>query len=694
MTDILEKFFYPDAIAIIGASTDPTKIGGRPLQQSLELGFPGRIYPVNPKAEIVQGVPAFASVADIPGEVDCAVIALPARGVKAAVQACADKKVALAVILSAGFAEKGAAGLAEQDEILDIASAQGMRLIGPNSMGGLSLESKVSFTFTAQNMHEGKGWPDLGGVSIASQSGFVGSQLMVLFREHGIGIAKWVATGNQCDVDVAECVQHLAEDAITRVIAVYLEGATDGARLCRAFATAREKRKPVVILKVGHSHIGAQAVISHTASLVGGHQVYEAVFRRHNVHSAGSLEALVDVIAACDTGRFPVGTGLGVGTASGGVGVIMADAAEGHGFELPELPADAQAKILEAAPLTTTRNPLDMGSMPFFHHAMEAMVENEAYGTVLAALGHFGLLKRPMETFLEQMTDWRARHPRRFIGLSTNMPDPVRDAFQKLGVFVCNDPTRAVAAAAAVRDIGAGFQDPPDDPPPELTDVAIPVDLAAGGEQAAKKLIAAMGIPVVADRLAKTKEEARAAAETFGGRVVLKIASPDIQHKSDMGGVLVGLSGRQEVAAGFDTLMARAAEAAPEARMDGILVTPLIEGGVETILGVQRDPVFGPVVMFGIGGILVEVLRDTSLRLAPFGPAQARAMIGEIRSHRILEGVRGAEACDLDGLADAIARLSAFAFDNRDRIDSIDINPLIVRPDGVVAVDALVVGAG
>ncbi len=475
-------------MAIIGASTDPTKIGGRPLQQSLELGYDGPIYPVNPKAEIVQGLPAFKTVGDVPGPVDLAVIAVPAKGVMLAIEACAEKRVSLAVILSAGFAEHGEAGLAEQDQILDMARAADMRLIGPNSMGGLSLESRFSATFTAQNMHEGKGWPNLGSVSIASQSGFVGSQLMVLLRERGIGVAKWVATGNQCDVDVAECVQHLAEDKITRVIIVYLEGASDGARLIRAFDTARQNKKPVVILKVGSSDLGARAAISHTASLVGGDRVYGAVFRQCNVYRAGSLEELIDVVAACDAGPIPRGTGLGVATASGGIGVILADEAEVLDFDLPELGDEAQARIHEAAPLTTTVNPVDMGTMQFFHMAMEELLADEAYGTIIAAIGHFGFLAAPMDLFLSRMEEYRSQHPDRFIALSTNMTEERRGSFQRLGIFVCEDPGWALKASAVARDIFMGFEASPPDPPPQIPSMELSPGRLAGGEKAAKEI--------------------------------------------------------------------------------------------------------------------------------------------------------------------------------------------------------------
>ncbi len=691
LTDALTHFFYPQSVAFIGASTDPTKIGGRPLQQTLELGFPGPIYPVNPRADMVQGLPAFAALGDIPDPVDLAVIVVPAPGVIPAIEACAEKSVSLAVILSGGFAELGRQGLAEQDRILDIARQAGLRLIGPNSMGGLSLESRFSATFTVQSLHEGRGWAELGRVSIASQSGFVGSQLMALLRDHGIGIAKWVATGNQCDIDVAECVQHLAEDEITRIIAVYLEGASDGASLMRAFETARDRGKPVIIVKVGSSEVGARAVLSHTASLVGGQRVYDTVFRQCNVHHAASLEELVDVVAACDTGRYPGGTGLGVATASGGIGVIIADRAAKLGYDLPELSPPAQTRIKKVVPLGSAVNPVDMGTMQFFHLALEELLADSAMGTIIAALGHFGLLADAMEIFIERLAEYRDDYPDRFIALATNMVPARRNAFQRLGLFVCEDPSRAVTAAAAARVIGAGFAQAAPDAPPVIAEVDVSPARLAGGEMAAKEILAEIGIPIAPDRLARSADEAVAAAREIGGPVVLKIASAHIQHKSDLGGVLVGLQ-TGEVGDGFEAITRRIAKAMPEAAIEGVLVSPMIEGGTETIVGVSTDPVFGPVVMFGLGGIFVEIMDDTALGIAPFGADRARALIGETRGVAILEGARGNEPGDIDALAQAIARLSVFAHANSNIISSIDINPLIVLPEGqgVVALDGLI----
>lgn len=694
MTDPLKTFFYPSSIAFIGASTDPDKLGGRALFQTLQLGFPGRIFPVNPGSDEVQGQKSFPDIASLPEVPDIAVIVVPARLVEPSIQACADRGVKLSVILSAGFAEQGEEGKKAQDRVVEIARNAGMRLIGPNSMGGLSLETRFSATFTGINQHEGRSWPRTGNISIASQSGFVGSHLMALLRDRGLGVAKWVATGNQVDIDVADAMLHLAKDDITKVIAVYLEATTKPQVLVEALRTARANAKPVVILKAGRTEAGEKAVASHTASLVGGHDVYEAVFRQNGAHAAASLEELVDVVAALDTGRSPPNSEAGIATVSGGFGILSADEAFCRGFALPELNGDAQKELRAKSPLCTTRNPVDMGTLFAFDMATEKLLQ-QGCGALFLCIGHFGLITRSLPPVFDYLSRFMQDYPDRFVALVACLTDEWKQKFQDIGIFVCEEPTRAVAAAAYVRDMQAvaGRVEDTRVAREAKTGMANMGEFSGAGEREAKQLMERAGIPVVADVLAASAEEARAAAQTFGGRLVLKIASPDIAHKSDMGGVMLGIEGGDEAASAFTAIMARAAKAAPQARLDGVLVSPMIEGGIETIVGVNMDRLFGPAVMFGLGGIFVEVFRDTALRVAPFGIETAHEMIASTQGYQLLKGARGGEEADIDALADAIAKLAAFADANRETIASVEINPLMVLPrgKGVIAVDALVI---
>ncbi len=700
MSDILQRLFYPKAVAIIGASNDPMKIGGRAIAHNRELGFSGRIYPVNPGATEVQGWKAYPSVQEIPDELDCAIIAVPAASVPAAVAGCAKKRVPLVIVLSSGFAEQSEEGRRVQERLVQIARSSGMRLLGPNTMGGVSIDGCFSATFTSLTQSHGKeGWPRRGNVSVVSQSGAVGTQILVLLRERGIGVAKWVSTGNQCDIDVADCIEHLAQDEVTRVIAVYLEGSLDGSRLTQAFEAARLRRKPVIMLKVGESEIGAAAAASHTASLAGAANVYRAVFRQHNVFAAQSLEELVDVVAACRAGRFPERADLAVTSGSGGISVIVADASARCGLALPEVPAETQRKLKKLVPYAATRNPVDMATagmrdMEMVAQVLEMLLEEGNYPSAFTYLSHNGLVPKRMEDLARHLLPVREKFSDRVLGIVANMLPEWRDRFQDQGFLVYEEPTRAIAAIAALWRIGRGFSNAESHQQPlSLPDTVDPPGVGQGGEQAAKRLVASMGIPVVEDRLVHSAAEAVDAAKSLGKTVVLKIASPEILHKSDIGGVLLGLRSSEEVAAGYETLMSRARAAARAARIDSVLVSPLIEGGVETIAGVNRDPVFGPVVMFGIGGIFVEIYHDVSLRVAPFGVGTAREMIQEIAGYPLLAGARGRARADIEALARALSLLSVYADRFCDALDSIDINPLIVLPEGngIVAVDAVVV---
>lgn len=690
MDDILQKFFYPRGILYVGASSDPQKLGGRPIDQSKRLGFGGKIYPVNPGSPEVQGFKSYAAIEDAPDDADFAVIAVPAKGVEAAVSACARKGLPLAVILSAGFAERDEAGRAAQERILAIAADAGMRIIGPNSMGGMSFETAFSATFTGIGDHTGKDWPVLGNVSIASQSGFVGSHLMAALRDRGLGVAKWVATGNQPDIDVADCLMHLANDEISKVIVTYLEGTGKPALLREALETARANGKPVIAIKAGRTDFGASAVASHTASLIGGYDVYEAVFKQAGVFAARNIAELVDVTAAFSTGRRPRGKTFGIGTGSGGLGILSSDEASENGFVLPPMPQEGRDLVRASNPLATVNNPVDNGSLVGFEAVIKSLSDVADYDTIFLAIGHFGLLEDLMPKLHADVKAAMERHPQQFWCFAGNLSEAWRKNFQDIGVFFSEEIAGAVRAIAHVRDYAAQVASPPTVPELSLPAGANPL-LFTGGEMAAKKLAEKIGIPIAPDMLATTAEEAATAARSLGGPAVLKIASPDIAHKSEAGGVIVNVTGDEAVRAAFDAIAASVKSHAPQARIDGVLVAPFVTGGIEVILGVKRDPVFGAAAMLGLGGIFVEIFGDTALRVPPFGPEEARAMIRELKAFPLLAGARGRKPADVEALADALVRLGAFAQAHGSDFDSFEINPLIVLPEGegVVAVDAL-----
>ena len=677
MSHPLDALFRPKSVAVIGASSDANRIGGRPVAYS-KRAYTGAIVPINPTRSEIQGLTAYASIKDMPGPVDQAIIAVPAKVALQAADECIAKGVKVAVMFSSGFAEIGAEGRAMQEALTHRCAEGGMKLLGPNSLGMFNVGDGLYSTFSSAFDPM---WPRAGSIAIVSQSGAFGTYFLALAVERGLGFSHFVATGNEADIDVAECVAWLADDPATRVIMIYLEGCRDGPRLRAALARAAANAKPVIAMKVGVSDTGVAAIASHTGTLAGSDAVFDAVFAENNVYRARSLDELVDVATACAGGVFPKGPRLGVVTPSGGVGILMADAATEMGLELPTLPDAAQEKIRALVPFAGAANPVDttaqvVNDWSLFTRIMGIVLEDAAVDSVVAFLAHMGQTPGLMDRLKLAFAEIRQRFPDRLFVLCARMPRDMANAFSALGFLVFEDPTRAIAAVSALHRLSAGF-----------------ARLRYLRDRWAKRLLAAAGIPFAPERVARAREETVAAAEEIGFPIVLKVLSADIAHKSEAGGVALSLRSADEVAAAYDAMMVRVAKHAPGARIAGALVARMIERGIETVIGLKRDPVFGPVVLFGLGGVYVEVLKDVTLRLAPVDRATAIEMIHAIKGYPLLAGARGREPVDLDALADAIVAMSRFGAAHPD-ITSAEINPFIALPRGGVAVDALILTDG
>ena len=690
----LDKLLRPASIAIIGASDEPSRIGGRPLAYLLAAKFPGPLYPVNSKRRTVQGLQAFPSIAEVPGKVDLAVIAVAAEQAVDAVRDCAARGVGAAVIFTAGFAETGDAGARLQDRIAAIARETGIRVLGPNCLGLFGTETGLYPTFTTTL---DRGLPKRGRLSIVSQSGAFGSHLFYAAAGRGLGMRYWIATGNEADVDVAECLHWVAEDPGTDVIMAYTEGVKNGARFIDALKAAHAHRKPVIFMKVGRSDLGAAAIGSHTASLAGSDAIYDTVLRQYGAHRARTAEEMVDIACAAGRGIYPASNRLGLITISGGVGALMADDAADRGLNVPPMPEAAQRQLKELIPFASPRNPVDLTAQPFndiklVARNLEIMLREGDYDAIVAFFTSVAGSPAIAEPLRQAIRDLRSIRPDCLFVLSALIPDALKAAYEADGVPVFEDPSRAVAAVAALVGFGRWFRQPlPAPTPPSRAKSPIPSGM---GEHEAKQLLRDWGIPVLDERLVRSADEAAEAFAAIGGPVALKIASPDIPHKTEVFGVLLDLGSADVVRHGYEALVSRVKAQMPAARIEGVLVAPSVTGGVEAIIGVKRDPVFGPVVMVGLGGIFVEVLHDVALRLAPVDRSGAIAMIGEIKGRAVLEGARGRPPLDTEALADALVALSRFAAALADEIESVDINPFLVLPrgQGAVALDALVVG--
>jgi acyl-CoA synthetase (NDP forming) len=688
----LDYLFRPRSVAIIGASSDPNRIGGRPVRFS-KYAFKGALLPVNPNQTEIQGLPAYPSIKDAPVAVDQAIVAVPAKAAMQAVDDCIAKGVKAIVMFSSGFAETGAEGRAAQAELARRCAAGGVKLLGPNSLGMFNVEAGLYSTFSG---YFDPLWPRSGPVGIVSQSGAFGTYFLALAIERGLGFSHFAATGNEADIDVAQCVEWLADDPATQVIMIYLEGCRDGARLRAAFARARQNRKPVIAMKVGVSESGIAAVASHTGSLVGSDAVFDAVFAEYNVYRAHSLDELVDVAYACAGGVFPSSARLGVVTLSGGVGIQMADAAAAFGLALPRMPDAAQQQVLGMVPFAGPANPVDttaqvVNDWPMFTKILGIVAEQGGVDSVVSFLAHMGTTPGVMEQLKGAFVEVRRRFPDQVFVLCARMPREMADEFFAMGFLIFEDPTRAIAAVAALAKLSQGFAKPHTEQ--ALVQAAAPLAAGSINEAAAKRVLAGAGIPFAREHVARSRDEAVAAATEIGFPVVLKVLSPDIAHKSEAGGVVLGLRTADEVANAYDRMMARVREHAPNARIEGALVARMIEGGVETVIGVKRDPMFGPVVMFGLGGVYVEVLKDVTLRLAPVDHATALEMIRGIKGFPLLAGARGKPPVDLDALANALVAMSRFAAAHPE-VTSAEINPFIALPQGGVAVDALILTGG
>lgn len=692
----LDALFTPRSVAIIGASNDPSRTGGRPLRYLIEAGFAGPIWPVNPNRKTVQDVPAFASIQDLPAIPDVALIAVPASGVADAMRDCAERGVRSAIIFSAGFAEVGAAGRAAQEEAIAIARNAGMRVLGPNCLGVHSAGSAYMGTFGSIL---DRGFPKDGPVGIVSQSGAFGMYLAYLAQCRGLGVAHAITTGNEADVDLSEALLWLVRQPHVKVIMVYAESVRNSGDFITALKEARKHRKPVIVTKVGSSVAGAHAATSHTDSLAGEDRVFDGILRQYGAVRATSTEEQVDIAYAAARGIFPAGPRLGIVTGSGGVGIMMCDAAERFGLDVPPLPQSAQAEIVAMLPFASPANPVDvtaqaLSDMGVLAKSLRITLGEGGYDAVIAAFMGLPLARPFAGPLRDALVEGARGFEDRLIVLNVNAdPDVVRD-YEQQGFLVFEDATRAVRAIAALHLLRSNFDRDLEDAAEEIRLATTPLPKGAMGEAEAKKLLAAASIPILKETIATDAAMAVAAAEAMGGPVAMKIVSPDILHKTEIGGVLLNVTGSEAVASGFDTLMQRGLNAVPVDRIDGVLLSPMAGAGVETIIGVSQDPIFGPVVMFGLGGIFVELLEDVTFRQAPFDRGEAMRMIDEIGGRALLDGLRGAPPSDIDALAEALSALSRFAAAHSGDLASVDINPFLVREKGkgAVALDAVVVG--
>jgi acetyltransferase len=662
----LDAIFKPKSVAVIGASPAPGKLGYDVVYNMIHAGFAGPIYPVNPKADQIMGRPAFKQIGDISPAPDLAVVIIPAKAVPGAIDQCGKAGVKAAVVITGGFAEAGEEGEKLQVELANTARSYGIRVIGPNCQG-------------VNNPHHNlcASWPLLtrkGRMAFISQSGTVGAALMDWASEEYLGVSAFVSLGNRADVDETDCIQYFNHDPDTQVIALYVEGVKRPVEFQKALAAAT---KPVVILKSGRTLRGRVAAESHTKSMAGVDAVYDAIFRKYRVHRADTIEELYDYAKALAYMSKPPGKRLLNITSSGGSAILAIDQAEKLGFESPRPDAAMRQRLrVFLPPHCSVDNPIDLtgdviGDPTLYSKVIDAAKDD--YDTMVIIFGD------PIAGASKIVTPG-ASEVVIFLG-GADVEREERLLIHQRGIPVFPTPERGIKALHQFFRFDSRSILPSS---PHASTSGL--QLMPAGEAVA--LLDEAGISVAAAKLAKSPEEASALARTFATPVVLKVASPDIAHKSDVDGIRLNLSTDKEIRTAYHEIMASAAARAPRAHVEGVTVSPMAEpGGLEVIVGIFTDPQYGPVLMFGLGGIFTEIYRDVQFCLLPASEEELRYTIQTITGYPLLAGVRGQRPKDLKKLIEVMKGVSKLAIDNPE-IDQIDLNPVLIYEQGALVVDA------
>ena len=698
----LERFFNPRSIAVIGASQDLITISGQPLHHLVSHHYAGRLYPVNPKYQEILGVKCYASIEALPETPDLALILINSSRAAEMLRACGKKGVRFAIVFSSGYSEVGGRGIEMQRELAAVAAEFDMGIIGPNCQGMLNAAGNVyagfgSVFFTAY---------DAGAVSMVSQSGGFGFSVMNLAsKDGGVHFRQMVTTGNEIGVSTLDFIEHFIDDAGTEVIAVYIEGLKDAHRLLEVGRRALAQKKPILAWKVGNSVQGARAAASHTANLGGAMALYQAAFRQSGIIQVEDIQDVVDYSRAFRCGKLPKGNRVAIITVSGGAGILMTDECVARGMQVPQLSAETTEKLRAIVPaFGSIQNPVDVTAAIFndlslIRRTLQAVLDDPNVDAI--AMINASLQGELADNIAIEITAIAAQTDKPIFLAWSARDELARAAYARLDALKIphyKSPVRCGRALAALSSYAASLRREElrlEETVPVCFVPALKTQLVVKrydwSEHFAKQALADYGIGVTREILVSNAAAAVEAARTLGYPVALKVQSPDIPHKTEARAVRLGVDSDTAVALVFDEIMRNAQAYQADARIEGVLVQEMVAGGIETILGVTNDPLFGPAVMFGLGGIFAEVLHDVSFRLAPVTYSVALEMIDEIKGSAVLKGARGAAPADIDALAGAIVRVSAMAVDLQDHLAELDINPLFVLPkgQGVKAGDAL-----
>lgn len=702
----LEPLFRPRSIAIIGASDDVMKVAGLPLKFALDHGYKGKLFPVNPKRETVQGLKAYPSVIDIPGDVDAAVIVIPAAAVAEATQECADKGVKTAVIGVSGFAELNEEGKKRQDQIEKIVRRSGIRICGPNTNGLLNVHEGISlgYSYAQEVVIPGK-------LGYVSQSGALLSATVPRFTERGVGMSYFIGAGNQADLETFDYVRYLLDDPNTDAIAVYVEGFKNPSKFLDVAELALEREKPIAILKIGRSELSARAAKGHTGSLVGSYAVFEAICKQKGIARADDFDNLIAISSVLLKCKPPLGESIGIISSSGGAIGLIADHAMEFNLRFPDLSARTKKEAEKIIPnYGEMGNPFDIAAagstatqkIELSRAAVELMLNDENIDILLAIVTPMD--RRGTQNYVQAVVESSKNTEKPIIMFCPmgSLREEEEKIFAESGIPMLMDGAECVHALRSLIRFSRTvkrYKDPKKDIEPKISvNVAevkesIKLGIKDLTEHESKNLLSQYGIPITKEAIAESPDEAAQIATRIGYPVVLKVDSPDILHKTEAGAVKVHIRNENELRGAYHDILSNSEKYNPKAEIRGVLVQEMIGVGREVIAGMSHDPQFGPTIMFGLGGVFVEALKDISLRLAPLTRHDAEEMVKEIKGYKILEAFRGEPEADIKEIIDTLLKLSLLSIDLGDVISEIDINPLMVfnKGKGVKAVDALVV---
>ena len=697
----LQSFFWPQSIAVLGASPDTHRIRGRLLHQLRENGYPGRILPINPSYQEIGGLRCYALIGAVGEPVDLALVAIPAAGVAPALEECARAGVKNALIISSGFAEEGGAARDMQAALVEVTKRTGIRACGPNCEGYFNALGKVATTFSPTvevQEDESRVLVSDRRVGVVAQSGGIGFALFNRGKAAGIGFSYVISTGNEADLNMADFLDYMVEDPNTHAVMLFCETVRNGPAFIAALAKARRLGKPIIAIKIGRSDAGSRASASHTASLSGSYTAYHAIFERYGVIEAEDPDEAVAIAGVLVTCPLPKGRRAGIITPSGGGGAWMADTLSLHGLVVPPLSASTQASLRSVMPsYGAPGNPVDVTAQgsttgAAVMTAMETLAGSDEIDMLVLITSLTSETRVSLDADRVRATAARCGKPMT-VWTYTLPSEFGRRSAAGCGLFVHSDLRNVGVAMSKLANYAEALARPHPVSPESVPAVSLPDDLPSVlTEHRAKALLAASGLPETQERLATSAAEAAETASALQYPVVLKIASPDLPHKTEAGGVVLGLQNPQSVAVAYDQIIRSARRYKPDARIEGVLVQKMAPRGHELVIGMVNDPTFGPIMMVGMGGTMVELMDDVVHRPAPVDAAEAAEMLGSLKSARLLTGFRGAAPIDITPAAELIANVSRAALAYRDRVAEMELNPVILHQDGsgLTIADALI----